>query len=137
MDPLSVAGARQAMRDDALLRQSISRIVPPATLDQLAFCRLDDGTLHLSVSDAVWLTHLRFTTRALLGQLRKDGWQVQSIRGHVLPRRAAVKRRDATRPAPQASARGARGLRQLADSTDDARLRDSLARLARHVGGED
>ena len=136
LDPLSIAGARQVMRDDEHLRQSISRIVPPAMLDQLAFCRLEEGTLHLSVTDAVWLTHLRFSAKALLGQIDQDGWRVTAIRGHVLPRRAVVKRRDTARPTPQPSARGARGLRQLAELTDDARLRDSLARLARHVGGE-
>lgn len=126
---------RHAMHDDRQLRDSISRIVPASSMAQLAFCRLEHGVLHLTVENAVWLTRLRFVERALLTQLGQEGWEVQSLKGHVLPSRAPVRARQAPRPAPVESAQGASGIRNLADSLEDGRLRRALERMAGHVGG--
>ena len=133
---LADASMRDAMQADERLRESISRIVPPETMTRLAFCRLEGEVLHLCVADAVWLTRLRFVERTLLDRLSREGWAVRSLKGHVLPRRSPVRQRRAVRPAPANSTQGADGIRQLANSLDEGRLKEALRQMARHVGGK-
>lgn len=133
VDQLMAGMTDEAMQDDRRLRQTISRIVPAPTLQQLAFCRLEHGVLHLSVTNAAWLTRLRFIERSLVAELRTAGREVHTVRGHVLPRRSPVRQRQASRPAPAASAAGANSLQQLADSLEDGRLKTALCRAAGHL----
>lgn len=122
--------ARVAMKDDARLRQLISRIVPPAALPHVRFLRLEGHELHVTLSASAWVSRLRFFERQILGETSKAGLQATRMRWHVDPKPIPVAAR--TRPSRriQRSSNAARLVDSTADGMEPSPLKEAMKRMA-------
>ena len=109
-DNLIGPAARAAMRDDRRIRSVISRIVPAPALEHVTFCRIAERRLRVTLDGAAWIPKLRFSERALLAALIRDGLDVRAVSWHVTPAKSPAGRETAKRSALTASPRAARAV---------------------------
>ena len=98
------------MRDDRRIRSVISRIVPAPALEHVTFCRIAERRLRVTLDGAAWIPKLRFSERALLAALIRDGLDVHAVSWHVTPAKSPAGRETAKRSALTASPRAARAV---------------------------
>jgi len=124
--------ARQTIRLNRQLKQAISQIVPAEALDAVQLCRIENGQLHITLSNASWLSRLRFSERVLLTELESLSLSATGVKWHVLPERVDPPKRESFRQEtleipPDAPEK----VHAAADQFDDKRLRNALKRVAK------
>ena len=105
----------------------------PAPLNQhCQVANLRDNTLILHADSSAWALKLRYNSRALLQQLRQQGFrELGAIEVKVRPRAIAMARPEKTRHAHM-SRKTAQLLDSIAADITDNRLKMALQHLARH-----
>jgi hypothetical protein len=83
----TLARLAELARDSARRLAAIEPLIPPALRPALQAGPIDGGTWCLLVGSSAAAAKLRQLLPALLAQLRSSGWEVETIRLKVLPRR--------------------------------------------------
>jgi len=92
----------QALHDDRKIRRIIERILPPESLAQLQFCRIENRVLKLTLDNSSWLARLRFSSGQIIDELNREGITVSDATWHVSPEKIRAE------PRPQALRKRAR-----------------------------
>ncbi len=105
--------------------------MPAAALDAVALCRVENDELHITLTNASWLSRLRFSEKALLNEVAKLNLSANRIAWHVLPGRITPPRSPSIRQDALVIPEGApKRVSQAADQFDDKVLRQALKRVA-------
>ena len=119
------------MRLNRQLRNAISRIVPAAAVNAVALCRIENQQLHITLTSASWLSRLRFSEAALLGELETLKLSANRVRWHVLPGRIEPQRRESIRQeALEIPADAPKKVLTAAEQFENSDLRTALQRVA-------
>jgi len=128
---LLAPGARQTLRLNHQLRASFSHIMPVPALEAVALCRVENDCLHITLTNASWLSRLRFSEKALLTEVAKLNLSATRVKWHVLPSRILPERSPSIRQDALVIPDGAPDrVSQAADQFDDKALRRSLKQVA-------
>lgn len=131
LNMLLAPSARQTLRLNQQLRTAFSHIMPAAALDAVALCRVENDELHITLTNASWLSRLRFSEKALLNEVAKLNLSANRIAWHVLPGRITPPRSPSIRQDALVIPEGApKRVSQAADQFDDKVLRQALKRVA-------
>ncbi len=126
---LASVGEKLAAQD-ALLKQLRSLL--PQPMDQhCVWTVLKKGDLILLVDSPAWASRLRYLSPKLTQQLRQSGLSVRRILVKVtLINTRHIQRKKSRRAIPMSSS-NAKLLSSVAETVDDAELRDALMRLSK------
>lgn len=123
--------ARQTLRLNQKLRAAFANVMPAAALDALALCRVENDKLHITLTNASWLSRLRFSENALLAEVAKLNLTATGVAWHVLPARVTPDRSPSIRQHFLDIPEGAPAkVSQAADQFEEKALREALKRVA-------
>ncbi len=113
------------------LQAALAPLLPPPLGEHCRAAALHDGELVLSADSPAWASRLRYLAPMLQAQLsRKAGLRLQRIAVTVAPPAPRVGRRP---PLRNLSPQSTEHLAEVAEATEDPRLREALMRLVRHA----
>jgi hypothetical protein len=130
----SLGPLRAGIRQTVALAEEFGKILPAYLQPHVDPGAIKNGCLTIFTAHGALAARLRHLEPALLHDLQRHGWAVETLRIKVKPRSM-----DEQRPAKQAkvSAVGVECLQQLSAALDPSPLQDALARMAaRHAAAQ-
>lgn len=114
------------------LNRTLRGCIPAPLSQHCQVANLRDNILVLHADSSAWALKLRYSSRALLQQLRQRGVPgLSAVEVKVRPHNAVINRPEKIRHAHM-SGKTAQLLDSIADDISDSRLKAALQHLARH-----
>jgi len=120
----------QAANDDRKLQQVIARIVPAECMVHVQFCRIENRTLKITLSNASLLARLRFSARQIIDELNREGLTVSDATWHVTPDRTEAQPRPPQIKTRERCDSSAKVVASTAHSMEDDELQRALLKIA-------
>lgn len=133
VNELITARTQAAVRENERIKELISRIVPPAVLPHICFCRLENATLKVTLDNASWVSRLRFCRSQIVDEISVNLKPINDVTWHVLPAEIEPTTRTSKRPHAVRSEASARAVRSVAKTLESGRLKAALLKAAMNL----
>ncbi len=125
---------KQAVHDDRKIKQVVAQIMPPESLDNIQFCRLENRILKLTLDNASWLARMRFISRQIIDELDHVGITVSDVTWHESPEKISAEPRPKTLRKRARSQASASIIAATANDMEPDDLQRALLKIADQLG---